>query len=145
METWISASHFTRAQATMLKLGLGLMLVGYAISSHAAPAGFDNSAPGFDVISLPLAFSVTGVDQSSGLTKNDQLPGRFGFGKLPDLRPYFDLKKVTAWVASIRWHVSEEDSHPSFSPRLQVESRNNLISIRPTSHSITVEWSTKLD
>ena len=145
MNTCISGSYFMRAKAVLLKLGLGLMLVGYAIASHAAPVGFDESSPGFDVLSLPLAYSITGVDQSSDLATNDQLPGRFGFGKLPNLRPYFDLKKLTAWVTSISWHVSEEDNHPTFSPRLQVESRDSLISIRPTSHSLTVEWSSTLD
>ncbi|MGB9094785.1 MAG: hypothetical protein WCB93_11785 [Gallionella sp.] len=129
----------------MLKLGLGLMLVGYAIASHAAQAGFDESAPGVDVFSLPLAYTITGVDRASDLGTNDQLPDRFGFGKLPNLRPYFDLKKMAAWVSSIRWHLSEQDNRVSIAPRLQVESRDNLIDIRPRSHSITVEWHRKLD
>jgi hypothetical protein len=140
-----SGSYFIRAQAVMLKLGLGLMLVGYAIASHAAQAGFDQSAPGVDVFSLPLAYSITGIDRASGLGATDQLPGRFGFGKLPNLRPYFDLKKLTTWVSSIRWHLSEEDNRVSIAPRLQVESKDSLISIRPSVHSITVEWSRKLD
>ena len=145
MKTCISGSYFMRAQAAMLKLGFGLVLVGYAIPSHAAQPGVDDFAPGADVLSIPLAYSITGADRTSGPGTNNQQPGRFGFGKLPNLRPYFDLKKLTAWVTSISWHMSEEDNHPSFSPRLQVESRNSRISIRPTSHSLTVEWSSKLD
>jgi hypothetical protein len=140
-----SGSYFMRAQAVMLRLGLGLMLVGYAIASHAAQAGLDQSAPGVDVFSLPLAYSITGVDRASDLGTNDQLPDRFGFGKLPNLRPYFDLKKLTAWVSSIRWHLSEEDNRVSIAPRLQVESSDTLISIKPRVHSITVEWRRKLD
>jgi hypothetical protein len=140
-----SGSYFMRAQAVMLRLGLGLMLVGYAIASHAALAGLDQPAPGVDVFSLPLAYSITGVDRISDLGTNDQLPDRFGFGKLPNLRPYFDLKKLTTWVSSIRWHLSEEDNRVSIAPRLQVESRETLILIRPRIHSITVEWQRKLD
>jgi hypothetical protein len=145
MYTCISGSYFMRAQAAMLKLGLGLMLVGYAIASHAAEAGFDESARGVDVFSLPLAYSISGVDRASDLGTNEQLPSRFGFGKLPNLRPYFDIKKLTSWVSSIRWHLSEQDNRVSIAPRLQVESRDTLISVRPRSHSISVEWSRKLD
>jgi hypothetical protein len=141
MYTCISGSYFMRAQAAMLKLGLGLMLVGYAIASHAAQAGFDQSSHGVDVFSVPLAYSISGVERaSSGLGANDQLPARFGFGKMPNLRPYFDLKKLTAWVSSIRWHLSEQDNRVSIAPRLQVESRDTQVSIRPTSHSLMVEW-----
>ncbi|MGA7594428.1 MAG: hypothetical protein WCA64_04450 [Gallionella sp.] len=145
METCISGSYFMRAQAVMLKLGLGALLIGYAIASHAAQAGLNESTPGVDVLSFPLAYSITGVDRTSNLGTNDQLPDRFGLGKLPNLRPYFDLKKLTTWVSSIRWHLSEEDNRVSIAPRLQVESRDTLISIRPRIHSITVEWHRKLD
>jgi hypothetical protein len=145
MYTCISGSYFMRAQAAMLKLGLGLMLVGYAIASHAAQAGFDEPARGVDVFSLPLAYSISGVDRASDLGTNEQLPSRFGFGKLPNLRPYFDIKKLTSWVSSIRWHLSEQDNRVSIAPRLQVESRDTLISVRPRSHSISVEWRRKLD
>jgi hypothetical protein len=145
MYTCISGSYFMRAQAAMLKLGLGLMLVGYAIASHAAQAGFDEPARGVDVFSLPLAYSISGVDRASDLGTNEQLPSRFGFGKLPNLRPYFDIKKLTSWVSSIRWHLSEQDNRVSIAPRLQVESRDTLISVRPRSHSILVEWRRKLD
>ena len=145
MNTCISGSYFMRAQAAMLKLGLGLMLIGYAIASHAAQAGFDESAPGVDVYTIPLAYTITGVDRASDPGTNEQLAGRFGFGKLPNLRPYFDLKKLTAWVSSIRWHLSEQDNRVLIAPRLQVESRDDLISIRPRSHSLMVEWRRKLD
>jgi hypothetical protein len=145
MKTCISGSYFMRAQAAMLKLGFGLVLVGYAIASHAAQPGVDDFAPGADVLSIPLAYSITGVDRTSGPGTNNQQPDRFGFGKLPNLRPYFNLQKVAAWVASIRWHMTEENNRASFSPRLRVESRGTLILIRPRSHSITVEWHRKLD
>lgn len=145
MNTCISGSYFVRAQTVMWKLGLGLMLIGYAIASHGAQSGFDRSAPGVDIFSLPLAYTITGVDRASGLGTNDQMPDRFGFGKLPNLRPYFDLKKVVSWVSSVRWHLSEEDNRVSMAPRLQVESRDTLISIKPRIHSIMVEWRRKLD
>jgi hypothetical protein len=145
MKTCISVSYFMRAQAAMLKLGFGLVLVGYAISSHAAQPGVDDFAPGADVLSIPLAYSIIGNDRAPDPGANHNAPDRFGFGKLPNLRPYFNLQKVAAWVASIRWHMTEENNRASFSPRLRVESRGTLISIRPRSHSITVEWHRKLD
>jgi hypothetical protein len=145
MNTCISGSYFMRAQAAMLKLGFGLMLLGYAIASHAAQAGFGESAPGVDVFSIPLAYSISGNELASDSGTSQNVPDRFGFGKLPDLRPHFDLKKLAAWVASIRWHVSEEDNHALFSPRLQVESSDSVISVSPRIHSIMVEWSRKLD
>lgn len=146
MDTCISGSYFMRAQAAMLKLGLGLMLVGYAIASHAAQAGFGESAPGgVDVLSIPLAYSISGNELASDSGTSQNVHDRFGFGKLPNLRPRFDLKQLAAWVASIRWHVSEKDNHALFSPRLQVESSASLLTITPRSHSIAVEWSRKLD
>ncbi len=143
MNTFISGSYFIRVQAAMLKLGLGLVLGGYAMASHAAQA--DTVAPGIDLISIPLAYSFTGNYPAAGLDANDRMPDRFGFGEMPRLPEYFNLKKVASWVASVRWHMAEENNRASFSPHLGVESRETLILIGPVNRSITMVWHRALE
>ncbi len=148
MNTCISGSYFTRAQAAMRTLGFGLVVVGYAIASHAAHA--DMFGPGIDLVSIPLAYSLIGNDRAASLDSNTNLdasnrvPDRFG--GMPRLPDYFNnLKNVASWVASIRWHMAEEDSRASFSPHLSVESRETQILIKPLDHSITMIWHRSLD
>ena len=147
MKTCISGSYFTRAQAVMRMLGLGLVIAGYVIASHSAHA--DTVSPGFDLVSIPFAYSLIGNDRAADLDANDNLdvnnraPDRFG--GMPRLPEFLNLKNVASWVASIRWHMAEEDSRASFSPHLSVESKETRILINPLDHSITMMWHRKLD
>ncbi|MGA8862928.1 MAG: hypothetical protein WBM09_13050 [Gallionella sp.] len=148
MNTCISGSYFTRAQAVMRTLGFGLVVVGYAIASHAAHA--DTFGPGVDLVSIPLAYSLIGNDRPVNLDANTNLDANNGapdrFGGMPRLPDYFkNLKNVASWVASISWHMTEEDSRASFSPHLRVESKETLILIEPLDHSITMMWHRRLE
>ena len=145
MKTCISGSYFNRAHSAALKLGIGLALAGYAVAAQAAQPGVDNFASGTDILPIPLAYSISGNVQSYDLGVNSRVPDRFGFGKLPPYPAYLNLQKVASWVASIRWHMTEDHSRASSSSRLGVESRETLISIRPLNRSITMEWHKKLD
>ena len=145
MKTFISGPFFNRVYSGALKLGLGLVLAGYAVAAQAAQPGVDDFASGTDILPIPLAYSISGNVQSYDLGTNSRVPDRFGFGKLPPFPAYLNLQKVASWVASIRWHMTEEHSRASFSPRLRVESRETLILIRPLNRSITMEWHRKLD
>jgi hypothetical protein len=151
MNASISGSHFIRAQAAMLQLALGLVLVGYAMASHAAQA--NAAAPAIDLISIPPAYSFTRNDRAAGLDANDRLPDRFGFAGMPYLPQYMNLKNVASsvasnvasWVASTRRYIAGQDNPAPPSTNLNVGSKETFILIKPIDRSITMMWHRKLD
>lgn len=145
MKTCISGSYFNRACSVALMLGIGLALAGYAAASQAAQPGVDDFASGTNVLLIPPAYSISGNAQSYDPGTNSRVPDRFGFGKLPPFPAYLNLQKVASWMASIRLHMTEQNSSASFLPPLRAEPRENFISISPLNRSITMEWHKKLD
>jgi hypothetical protein len=143
MNASISGSYFIRAQAAMLQLALGLVLVGYAMASHAGQA--DTVAPAIDLISIPLAYSFTGNYRASGLDANYRMPDRYGFGGMPYLPQYMNLKNVASWVASTRRRIAEQDNRASSSPHMRMGFKETFIVIEPLDRSITMMWHRKLD
>jgi len=136
MNTSISGSYFIEAQAVMLRLGFGLVLIGYAITSHAVQPEAGNFAPGVDLLTIPLAYSVTA---------NNRVPDRFGLAGSSNLPEYFKLEKIASWVASIRWHLTADDNRASLSPHLRIESRETRIEIKPIQRSVWMVWRRPLD
>ncbi len=145
MNTLISGSYFIPARTAMLNLALAWVLLGHAMASHAAQPGMGIFAPGVDLLSIPLAYSVNGNERAAEAGANDNLPDRFGFGRMPRLPDCFNLEKAVSWAASIRWHMAEENHRAAFSPHLRVESRETLILIRPLDRSITMVWHRALE
>jgi len=136
MNTSISGSYFIEAQVAMLRLGFVLVLIGYAITSHAAQPEPGNFAPGVDLLTIPLAYSATA---------NNKVPDRFGLAGSSSLPEYFKLEKLASWVASIRWHLTADDNRASLSPHLRIESREAQIEIKPIQRSVWMVWRRPLD
>lgn len=136
MNTSISGSYFIEAQVAMFRLGFGLVLIGYAIASHAAQPEAGSFAPGVDLLTTPLAHSVTA---------NNKVPDRFGFAGSSNLPENFKLEKIASWIASIRWHLTAEDNRASLSPHLRIESKDTRIEIKPIQRSVWMVWRRPLD
>jgi hypothetical protein len=131
-----SGSYFIEVQAGMLRLGFGLVLIGYAFASHAAQPKGENFAPGVDLLTIPLAYSVAA---------NNKVPDRFGLAGSSSLPEYFKLEKIASWVASIRWHLTADDNRASLSPHLRIESRETRIELKPIQRSVWMVWRRPLD
>lgn len=149
MTTFVSGSYFTRVQAAMLRLCAGLVLAGSAVAVHAAQPEGDPFAPGFDLLTIQVTrYDIVQPDPYRFSAKtgiSDIAYGRAGFGGAASLPEYFDLKKVTDWVASIRWHLTADSDRASLSPHLRVESRETLLEIKPLEQSVWMVWRRSLD
>jgi len=149
MTTTISGSCFIQVQATMLHLCLGLVLAGLAVKTHAAQPEPDLSAPQLEIVSIQLAHYDTMQPVpyrfSAGAGLSNIASGRAGFGGTSSLPDFINLKKVTSWVASIRWHLASEGDRASLSPNLRIESKETLLVIRPIQQSVWMTWRKPLD
>ena len=118
----------------------GLLLFSLSFVTQAAPGEVHQ----FDLFSIQF----TSNQQSQAAQLNSlykpntatPLYSRFMFGKIPHLPSFSDLRKGTLWTTSIRWHLSDEGSHTSLSPRFRIESKDSRVEIRPTQNSLSVTW-----
>lgn len=140
MNTLIPDSCFKRAQLAFLRLGLGLLLAGYGMASHAAQPMSDSFYTGVDLITIPLAHSVSENFRVNERGTNYTAPDRFRLGGMSALPKYINIKNIASWVLSVRWHMSEENYHTSFSPELQIDNNGSQYLIKPRVHSITFIW-----
>jgi len=131
-----SGSYFIEVQVGMLRLGFGLVLIGYALASHAAQPEAGNFAPGVDLLTIPLPYSVAA---------NSKVPDQFGLAGSSSLPEYFKLEKIASWVASIRWHLTADDNRASLSPHLRIESKETRIELKPLQRSVWMVWRRPLD
>ena len=150
MSTTTSGSCFIQVQATMLSMGVGLFLLGYAYSAHAAKPVADPFAPGIDVFKFQLA-------HFDNLQQSDYRPDtRARLAGTPSIRT--DLietsglpgyinpdKKIASWIASILWNLDAVGDRASLSPHLRVQSKETLIEVKPLDQSFVIVWRKALD
>ena len=151
MTTSTSDSCFIQARAAMLRLCLGCVLCSLVFKMHAAHAAqpeADLFVPGLDLVSIKLAHdSVQTVPDrfSASLVIADTVSERVRFGGTSSFPDLINMEKVTAWVASIRWHMIADGNRASLSPQLRVETKETLIEIKPVERSVWMVWSRALD
>jgi len=150
MTTSTSDSYFTQARAAMLRLCLGCVLCSLFFEMHAAHAAQpDPFAPGLDLLSIKLAHynAVQPVPYrfSASVVVADTASERVRFGGTSSLPDYINMEKVTAWVASIRWHMTANDNRASLAPHLRIESNETLLEIKPVDRSVWMVWHRTLD
>jgi len=152
MTTSTADTYLIQARATMLRMCLGCILCSLIFKmhgAHAAQPSVGAFVPGVDLAAIKLTHFDTKqpvtdrFSASVGLT--DKVSVGFKFGGTSSLPEYINLEKFTTWVASIRWHLTAEDSRASLSPKLQVESREALIEIKPLDRSVWMMWHRELD
>ena len=152
MTTSTSGTYFLQAQATMLRLCMGCILCSLIFKmhgAHAAQPSVGTFVPGIDLAAIKLTrfdTNQTVTDRfSASVGPTDKASVGFKFGGTSTLPEYINLEKFTTWVASVRWHLTAEDSRASLSPKLQVESRDALIEIKPLDRSVWMMWHRELD
>lgn len=153
MTTSTSDSDFIQARAAMLRLCLGFVLCGLVCKVHAAQPDAELFAPGLDLLSIKLAhydavqpvpyrFSASVVIADTAAVTASERARFGGASSLPD---YINMEKVTAWVASIRWHMTADGNRASLAPHLRIESNETLLMIKPVDRSIWMVWHRTLD
>jgi hypothetical protein len=75
----------------------------------------------------------------------DTASERLSFGGTSSLPDYINMEKVTAWVASIRWHMTADGNRASLAPHLRIESNETLLEIKPVDRSVWMVWHKTLD
>ncbi len=147
-----SVSNISQVQSAMLRLCMGCILCSLIFKMHGAQAAQPDSGPfvpGIDLASIKLTHYNTAqsvgdrFSARAGLT--DRASVGFGFGGTSSLPEYVNIEKFTTWVASIRWHLTAEESRASLSPKIMVESKEALIELKPFTRSVWMMWHRTLD
>jgi hypothetical protein len=149
LTTSATDSYLIQARAAMLRLCLGFVLCGLAYEIHAAQPDVELFAPGLDLLSIKLAHydAVQPVPYrySASVVIADTASERLSFGGTSSLPDYINMEKVTAWVASIRWHMTADGNRASLAPHLRIESNETLLEIKPVDRSVWMVWHKTLD
>ena len=162
MTTSTFGSYFIQVRAVMRRLCLGCVLCSLFFEMHAAHAAQPESdplAPGLDLVSIKFAYSDT--ERQTVYTERqpssrfnarvgffdtaDTASERVRFGGTSSLPDYINMEKVTAWVASIRWHMTADGNRASLAPHLRIESNKTLLEIKPIDRSVWMVWHRTLD
>jgi len=144
MSTSTSGSYLIQVQATLLGMSVGLFLLAWAFSAHAAQPAADPFARGVDLFKIQIAHSDYQPNKKAGLAgspsfangmiETDSLPG--------NINPN---KKITAWITSILWNLDAVGDRASLSPHLRIQSEETLIEVRPLNQSVMILWHKALD
>lgn len=136
-------------QTTMLRIYLGLVLVGLAVVVQTAKSEEGYFAPDLDILSIqtvrsddgwlfPYRFNTSGV---LALSEKTAHVGS-GFGNTPQLHLVVEPKREALWPTDTRWRIASDSDHDrvSLSPLLRFESKGERIEIKPRRNSIWVVW-----
>jgi hypothetical protein len=152
MITKIPGFCFVQAQAAMLRICMGMSLFGFACHAHAENPQEGIFASGYDLLSVKFGHSENRLQPAyrfsanfGQLDSNGNQSGSFGILNSIRLPGFIRPEKGSIWSTSIRWHMDAAGARASFSPRLQLQSDETLIVLKPVDHSAWMLWRRALD
>jgi len=138
-------------QAAMLRMCVGVLFVGLAVTAHTAQSEEDSSAPDLNILSVQLAradaeLPTYQLNANVAVSRSSVIaPGKFGFGKFglfnsPPSHLSTNPETLSAQVPSTQWRQTDDNYLVSLQRHLSVEFKfgggQTNIALQP--HSIVI-------